>query len=145
MEWNYHARQAKPDEVTRHNIVMSESTPVFARDLPARHQTLRNTLEWSYSLLNQDEKKKTLYARLSVFVGGFTLEAAEAVCNTEGHLDILEGLTSLVNNSFLHQEDIVDGEPRFGMLETIRAYALERLAESGEAVRFQRMTASLQG
>jgi len=101
-----------------------------ARDLPARQQTLRNTLEWSYGLLNQDEK--TLYARLSVFVGGFTLEAAEAICNPEGHFDILEGLTSLVNNSLLRQESTADGEPRFGMLETIRAYALERLADSGE-------------
>ena len=62
-----------------------------ARDLPTRHQTLRNTLEWSYDLLNQDEK--ILYARLSVFVGGFTLEAAEAVCNPDGKLDILESLT----------------------------------------------------
>ncbi len=100
------------------------------RDLPARHQTLRNTLEWSYSLLNADEK--TLYARLSVFVGGFTLEAAETVCNPEGRLDILEGLTSLVNNSLLRQEDTAEGEPRFGMLETIRAYALERLVDSSE-------------
>ena len=100
-----------------------------ARDLPSRHQTLRNTLEWSYSLLNEQEK--TLYARLSVFVGGFSLEAAEAVCNLEGTLDILEGVTSLVNNSLLRQEEI-DGEPRFGMLETIRAYALERLADRGE-------------
>jgi tetratricopeptide (TPR) repeat protein len=90
---------------------------------------LRNTLEWSYGLLNDEEKN--LYARLSVFVGGFTLEAAEAICNAENKLDILEGLTSLVNNSLLRQED-VNGEPRFGMLETIRAYALERLAESGE-------------
>ena len=101
-----------------------------ARDLPTRHQTLRNTLEWSYDLLNQDEK--TLYARLSVFVGGFTLEAAEAVCNQGGKLDILESLTSLVNNSLLRQEETADSEPRFGMLETIRAYALERIAESGE-------------
>jgi predicted ATPase len=101
-----------------------------ARDLPTRHQTLRNTLEWSYDLLNQDEK--ILYARLSVFVGGFTFEAAEAVCNAEGKLDILEGLTSLVNNSLLRQEETSDGESRFGMLETIRAYALERLTESGE-------------
>ena len=101
-----------------------------ARDLPSRHQTLRNTLEWSYSLLNEDEKK--LYARLSVFVGGFTLEAADAVCSYEGNLDILEGLTSLVNNSLVRQQEMPDGEPRFGMLETIRAYALERLSESGE-------------
>ncbi len=102
-----------------------------ARDLPTRHQTLRNTLEWSYDLLNQDEK--ILYARLSVFVGGFTFEAAEAVCNHDGKLDILEGLTSLMNNSLLRQEETADGEPRFGMLETIRSYALERIAESGES------------
>jgi predicted ATPase len=101
-----------------------------ARDLPTRHQTLRNTLEWSYDLLNEDEK--ILYARLSVFVGGFTLEAAEAVCNQDGRLDILESLASLVNNSLLRQEETADGEPRFGMLETIRAYALERLTESSE-------------
>src|SRR5688572_2441734 len=75
-----------------------------ARDLPTRHQALRNTLEWSYSLLNDQEK--ILYAHLSVFVGGFSLEAAEAVCNTEGKLDILEDLTSLVNNSLLRQEEI---------------------------------------
>jgi predicted ATPase len=100
-----------------------------ARDLPSRHQTLRNTLEWSYSLLNDDEKK--LYTRLSVFVGGFTLEAAEAVSNVENKFDILEGLTALVDNSLLRQEEVY-GEPRFGMLETIRAYAVERLAESGE-------------
>jgi predicted ATPase len=110
-----------------------------ARDLPARQQTLRNTLEWSYGLLNPDEK--ALYARLSVFVGGFTLEAAEAVCNSEGRFDILEGLTSLVNNSLLRQEDKADGEPCFGMLETIRAYALERLADSGEMEALQQQHA----
>jgi predicted ATPase len=102
-----------------------------ARDLPTRHQTLRNTLEWSYDLLNQDEK--ILYTRLSVFVGGFTFEAAEAVCNHDGKFDILEGLTSLVNNSLLRQEETTDGETRFGMLETIRSYALERVAESGKS------------
>ena len=101
-----------------------------ARDLPARHQTLRNTLEWSYDLLNSDEK--TLYARLGVFVGGFTLEAAEGVCNREGRLDILDAVTSLVNNSLLLRENTANGEPRFGMLETIRTYALERLASDGE-------------
>ena len=101
-----------------------------ARDLPARHQTLRNTLEWSYDLLNQEEK--ILYARLGVFVGGFTFDAAEAVCNSDGKLDILEGLTSLVNNSLLRQEETENGESRFGMLETIRSYSLERLTERGE-------------
>jgi predicted ATPase len=102
-----------------------------ARDLPTRHQTLRNTLEWSYNLLNEGEKK--LYARLSVFVGGFMLEAAEAVCNPDGKLDILDGVTSLLNNSLLRQEEMSNGEPRFSMMETIRAYAVERLNESGES------------
>jgi predicted ATPase len=100
-----------------------------ARDLPARQQTLRNTLEWSYSLLNEQEK--LLYARLGVFVGGFSLEAAEAVSNVEGTQDVLEGLASLVNNSLLRQGEI-EGEARFTMLETIRSYALERLKERGE-------------
>jgi tetratricopeptide (TPR) repeat protein len=106
-----------------------------ARDLPARQQTLRNTLDWSYSLLNAQEK--TLYARLAVFVGGFTLEDAEAVCNLENNLDILEGIASLVNNSLLRQEELADGEPRFRMLETIREYALERLSESSEMPELQ--------
>ena len=106
-----------------------------ARDLPSRHQTLRNTLEWSYGLLRDEEK--ILYARLGVFVGGFTLEAAEAICNADGLLDVLEGLTALVNNSLVRQEETPDGEPRFAMLETIRAYALERLAESGEMKNLQ--------
>jgi predicted ATPase len=103
-----------------------------AQDLPARQQTLRNTLDWSYSLLNTHEK--TLYARLAVFVGGFTLEDAEVVCNLENTLDILEGIASLVNNSLLRQgeEESTGSDPRFRMLETIREYALERLFESGE-------------
>jgi predicted ATPase len=106
-----------------------------ARDLPSRHQTLRNTLEWSYSLLNKDEKQ--LYTRLSVFVGGFTLEAAETVCNSENKFDILESLAALVDNSLLRQEETPDGEARFSMLEIIRAYAEERLAESGETPALQ--------
>lgn len=101
-----------------------------ARDLPTRQQTLRNTLEWSYELLNQDEK--VFYARLGVFVNGFTFEAAEAVCNLDGKLDVLENLTALVNNSLLRQIETPNGPPRFQMLETIRAYALERLTQSGE-------------
>jgi predicted ATPase/DNA-binding SARP family transcriptional activator len=103
------------------------------RDLPARQQTLRNTIAWSYDLLEAPEK--ALFRRLGVFVGGCTLEAAAAVCNAEGdrELDILEDLASLVDKSLLLQEEGPDGEPRFRMLELIREYAQERLAASGEA------------
>jgi predicted ATPase/class 3 adenylate cyclase len=111
-----------------------------ARDLPARQQTLRNTLDWSYSLLPEEEKK--VFARLGVFVGGFTLEAAEAVCNPENDIDILECVTTLVDNSLVRQEETSDGEPRFGMLETIHAYALEQLAGSGEMETLQARHAS---
>lgn len=102
-----------------------------ARDLPTRQQTLRGTIDWSYNLLTTDEQ--TLFARLVVFVGGCSLEAVEAVCNATGDLEIdeLDGLASLVDKSLLRQEEGIDGEPRFTMLETIREYALERLTESG--------------
>jgi predicted ATPase/DNA-binding SARP family transcriptional activator len=99
-----------------------------ARDLPARQQTLRGAIDWSYDLLAADEK--TLFRRLAVFVGGCTLEAAEAVINISGELDVLSGLEGLVDKSLL-QDSEVDGQSRFRMLETIREYALERLAASG--------------
>jgi predicted ATPase len=104
---------------------------VGARDLPARQQTLRNTIDWSYRLLNENEQ--TLFARLTVFVGGCTLEAAEAVCNIDGDLAIalVDGIASLLDKSLLHQVEGVDNEPRVAMLETIREYALERLVASG--------------
>src|SRR5581483_11368306 len=108
-----------------------------ARDLPARQQTLRNTIGWSYDLL--DEGKKVLFRRLAVFAGGSTLASAEAVCNATRDLgmDILEGMAYLLDESLLRREDAGD-EPRFRMLETIREYALERLAESAEASMIQR-------
>lgn len=104
-----------------------------ALDLPERQQTLRDTIDWSHELLEGEERR--LFRRLSVFVGGCTLEAAEAVCNAteDPPVDTLDGLTSLIDKSLLHQGEVVDGEPRFAMLETIREYALERLAASGEA------------
>ena len=105
-----------------------------ARDLPVRQQTLRGAIEWSYDLLDKGEQM--LFRRISVFVGGFSLEAAEAVCNADNDLslDLLDGVSSLVKKSLLRQADDHDGigEPRFIMLETIREYGLERLAESGE-------------
>ena len=103
-----------------------------ARDLPARQQTLRNTVEWSYGLLNSAEQ--TLFRRLSIFTGGCTLEAVEAVCNTKGDLglDVLDGMASLVDKSLAQQSEQVDKETRFTMLSTIREYALERLAKSND-------------
>ena len=112
-----------------------------AQDLPLRQQTLRGTIAWSYDLLGQDEK--ALFRRLAVFVGGCTLEAAEAVCTAQGDLliDVLEAVAALVDKSLLRQETQADGQPRLLMLETIREYALERLAASGEAEAVQRQHA----
>jgi predicted ATPase len=103
-----------------------------ARDLPVRQQTLRGTVNWSYSLLNAAEQ--SLVRRLSVFTGGCTLEAVEAVCDTKGDLgiDVLDGMSSMVDKSLIQQIERPDVEPRFLMLSAIREYALERLVESGE-------------
>ena len=103
-----------------------------AVDLPERQQTLRKAIEWSHSLLNETEQK--LLRRLSVFAGGCSLEAAEAVCDTSRDLgsDIFEGLSSLVDKNLVQRLDRAQTEPRFTMLETIREYASERLIESGE-------------
>jgi predicted ATPase len=99
-----------------------------ARDLPSRQQTLRGAIEWSYDLLN--DGAQTLFRRLSVFAGGWTLEAAEAICNIDGDLgvDILDHLGTLADNSLLREINDTSSEARFGMLETIREYAGERLA-----------------
>jgi predicted ATPase/DNA-binding XRE family transcriptional regulator len=101
------------------------------RDAPSRQQTLRATIDWSHRLLNEVEKR--LLARLGVFHGGCTLEAAEAVCVLQGDLEreVLDGMGSLVEKSLLRQEGTDD--PRFLMLQTIWEYARERLESSGEA------------
>jgi non-specific serine/threonine protein kinase len=104
------------------------------RDLPARQQTLRDAIAWSYDSLSEEEQ--SLFRRLAVFAGGFTLEAAEAVADgTAGGRDalpVLDGVASLVDKSLLRQEEVGDDEVRLGMLETIREFGLERLAERGE-------------
>ena len=103
-----------------------------ARDLPARQQTLRQAIDWSYDLLSAPEQK--LFRRLAVFRGGCTLEAVESVCNTKSdlELDVLDGMGSMVDKSLMRQVEQEDGEPRFVMLETIREYGIEKMAASGE-------------
>ena len=88
-----------------------------ARDLPDRQRTLSDTIAWSYGLLGEEEQR--LFAKLAVFAGGFTLEAAEEVCVAD-----LDTITSLVDKSLVRHE-----EERFRMLETIREFARERLDE----------------
>jgi predicted ATPase len=103
-----------------------------ARDLPQRQQTLRAAFDWSYDLLSAAEQK--LFRRLSVFVGGCTLEGVEAVCDTKGDfdLDLLDGMASMVDKSLLQPVEQAHGESRFAMLETIREYAREKLEASLE-------------
>ncbi len=124
-----------------------------ALDMPTRQQTLRRAIDWSYDLL--DEAEQRLFRRLGVFMGGCTIEAAEFIneerrtMNDEGaespnssssfivHPSSLDLLAALVDKSLLQREDGRDGHSRFTMLETIREYARERLAEAGELERAQ--------
>lgn len=109
-----------------------------AANLPRRHQTLRNSIAWSYDLLTESEKE--LFRSLSVFVGGCTLEAAQAICSTQERDDQhsasrtpqLDDMAALVDKSLLRHDEQEDGEVRFSMLETIREFAFEELAASGQ-------------
>src|SRR6202044_797120 len=93
---------------------------------------LRQAIDWSYDLLSATEQR--LFRRVSVFLGGCTLEAVESVCDTKQDLgvDVLDGMASLVDKSLARQIEQADGETRFVMLETIREYARGKMAESGE-------------
>lgn len=101
-------------------------------DLPARQQTLRNAIAWSYDLL--DELEQAVFARLAVFAGGCTVDAVVHLTSDLGIEEglLLDKLQSLIDKSLLRQSEQPDGEPRFWMLATIREYALEKLAQSGE-------------
>jgi len=105
------------------------------RDAPARQQSLRKTIDWSYQLLDAEEQR--LFGRLSVFVGGCTLQAIEAICaaldTQTPAVSVLDGAASLIDKSLLPQIEQEAAEPRFAMLETIREYGRETLAASGEA------------
>ena len=102
------------------------------RDLPARQQTMRGAIGWSYDLLSAPEQR--LFRRLAIFAGGCTFAAAESIANAGGDpgIDPLDALTSLVDKSLLQRVEAADGEPRFSMLETIRELGLERLVACGE-------------
>jgi predicted ATPase len=107
-----------------------------ARDLPARQQTLRNAIAWSYDLLDENEQK--LFQRISVFVGGCTLEAVEEVAGDHpAHVSILDRLESLLDKSLLREVEGTNGEPRFMILETLREFGLEQLEASGERDKIQ--------
>lgn len=101
-----------------------------AADLPVRQRTLRATIDWSYELLTTRER--AYFRALSVFVGGFTLEAAEVVCAAEAGWEVLEVVSSLVENSLVVPPEGRSGEPRFRMLETVREYALHELDRDGQ-------------
>ena len=103
-----------------------------ARDLPARQQTIRGTISWSYDLLEENERR--LFERLGIFAGGFTLEAAEKVAgeSENSSFSTLDSITSLIEQSLLVSNETADGDVRFRMLEVVREYALEALEKSGE-------------
>ncbi|HJP65145.1 MAG TPA: adenylate/guanylate cyclase domain-containing protein, partial [Actinomycetota bacterium] len=105
------------------------------RDLPERQRTLRGTIEWSHDLLGPGEQR--LFARLGVFSGGWSLDTAEAVCGADLDVNVLDGLSVLVDSSMVRRGP-PDDEQRFSMLETIREFAVERLANSEEAQEIRR-------
>ena len=101
------------------------------RDVPARQQTLRDTIAWSHGLLDAAEQR--LFAQLGVFVGGWTVGAAQAVSASGDGDDVLDGISSLVDKNLILRQPGGNGEPRFTMLETIREYAREQLERGGGA------------
>jgi predicted ATPase/DNA-binding winged helix-turn-helix (wHTH) protein len=108
-----------------------------ALDLPARQQTMRGAIDWSYDLLDEDEK--ILFRRLSVFAGGFNVETAEAIVlnlssSGETEIDILNIVTALIENSLIIQKETANDESRLRMLEVVREFALEKLEASGESL-----------
>jgi predicted ATPase/class 3 adenylate cyclase len=108
------------------------------RDLPDRQRTLRDAIEWSYRLL--PPAVASLFGRLCVFAGGFTIAAAESVCDPDGALEIevLEGIEALLDASLVRRSEAMGGPDRFELLQTIREYGIERLQRGGEAEEVER-------
>ena len=113
-----------------------------ARDLLPHQRTLRGAIAWSYDLLTEAER--TLFRHLAIFAGGWTLESVEALADSgvDAAIDPFDGVVALVDQSLVRQEDGADGEPRFSMLQTIREYGREQLAQSGEDEELSRWHAS---
>jgi predicted ATPase/DNA-binding SARP family transcriptional activator len=130
-------RLLNPDELLERLARPLELLKTGALDLPARQRTLRATIAWSHALLT--EREQTVFRRLAVFSGGFTLAAAEAVCGAAdgGEIDVLDAVDSLLDKSLLIRSER-RGHGRYSLLATIHEYARERLEESGEADTFRR-------
>ncbi len=113
-----------------------------SRDLPARQRTLYQAIEWSYSLLSDDDRR--LLQCLSVFVGGWAFESAEAICNAEGEtpIPILDGMERLLDNNLLKPPEETDGVLRMKHFESVRDFAYEHLRQSGKATVIQERYAS---
>jgi predicted ATPase/tRNA A-37 threonylcarbamoyl transferase component Bud32 len=127
--------QAILDRLDQRLDFLTEGAP----GLPERHQTLRRALDRTHDLLPEHERD--LFARLGVFSGAWSLEAAEAVCGEperSGGGELLRALGSLVDKGLVRPAEAAEGEPRFRMLGTVREYALERLVESGELAELRR-------
>jgi predicted ATPase/transcriptional regulator with XRE-family HTH domain len=130
-----HTRLLKPQELlTRlnHRLSLLSGGPT---DLPPRQRTLRAAIRWSYDLL--DNREQIIFSRLAVFLGGWTLEAAEAITmqreeHPEGAGDVFATLSALVDKSLVQKSEPAQMQARFTMLETIREYALEKLEQQGE-------------
>ena len=121
---------AYPDRATATPDEAAAVLSAGPRDLPARQQTLRNTIDWSHELLGVPEQQ--LFHQLSVFAGGFTAEAAEAISRRPQGIDVLDTLGMLLDQSLVQRKDVA-GRTRFSMLETLREFASEKLAEGPDA------------
>jgi non-specific serine/threonine protein kinase len=112
---------------------LAQSFQVLSSDVrtrPERHRTLFNTMKWSYDLL--DGQEQWLFRRLAIFVGGWIIEAAEAICAARSDIAVLDGVASLLDKSLLLRLEQEGEEPRLQMLMTLREYGLVCLRESGE-------------
>jgi predicted ATPase/DNA-binding CsgD family transcriptional regulator len=129
-------RLLSPDGLLERLTQRLLDVPAGMRDLPARQQTIRASIAWSHELLGGNER--LLFRRLAVFAGGCTLEAAEVVGGHDGGLDVVAALQRLGEYSLVRQDLTSGGETRYRMLETVRAFGVERLTASGEEATIRR-------